>query len=68
MALSDEARTFLDRHRVAHLATADASGAPHVVPLCFARLADRLSWGRMWAMWARMRSSVAPLRRSMSRS
>jgi PPOX class probable F420-dependent enzyme len=42
MALSDEARTFLDRHRLAHLATADASGVPHVVPLCFARLAERL--------------------------
>lgn len=42
MPLSDEARAFLDRHQVAHLATADASGAPHVVPLCFARLADRL--------------------------
>lgn len=42
MPFSDDARAFLDRHRVAHLATADASGAPHVVPLCFARLADRL--------------------------
>jgi PPOX class probable F420-dependent enzyme len=40
--LSDEARVFLDRHAVAHLATADAGGAPHVVPLCFARLGDRL--------------------------
>ena len=37
--LSREARAFLLRHRVAHLATADRSGAPHVVPLCFA-LAD----------------------------
>jgi PPOX class probable F420-dependent enzyme len=27
---------------VAHLATADATGAPHVVPLCYARLDDRL--------------------------
>ena len=42
MPLSDEARAFLDRHRVAHLATADAAGAPHVVPLCYARLDDRL--------------------------
>lgn len=40
--LSDEARAFLDRHRVAHLATAAAGGAPHVVPLCFARVVDRL--------------------------
>ena len=42
MPLSDEVRAFLDRHRVAHLATADAGGAPHVVPLCYARLDDRL--------------------------
>ncbi|MBX3026247.1 TIGR03668 family PPOX class F420-dependent oxidoreductase [bacterium] len=40
--LNDEARDFLDRHHVAHLATADADGAPHVIPLCFVRLADRL--------------------------
>jgi len=42
MQLSDEARAFLDRHVVAHLATADAGGAPHVVPLCYARVADVL--------------------------
>jgi PPOX class probable F420-dependent enzyme len=40
MTLSDEAREFLDRHRVAHLATADIDGAPHVVPLCYARVGD----------------------------
>jgi PPOX class probable F420-dependent enzyme len=40
--LSDDARAFLDRHAVAHLATADAGGAPHVVPLCYARLGDVL--------------------------
>lgn len=40
--LSDEARDFLDRHRVAHLATCDARGAPHVIPLCFARLGEHL--------------------------
>lgn len=28
--------TFLARHRVAHLATADASGRPHVIPICYA--------------------------------
>jgi len=28
-------RRFLERQRVAHLATADASGAPYVVPICF---------------------------------
>ena len=33
---------FLAAHRVAHLATADASGRPHVVPVCFARSGDAL--------------------------
>ena len=33
---------FLAEHRVAHLATADASGRPHVVPVCFARSGDAL--------------------------
>ena len=40
--LSAAARAFLDAHAVGHLATADASGAPHVVPLCYARIGDRL--------------------------
>lgn len=31
-----EARRFLEAHRVGHLATAGADGAPHVVPVCFA--------------------------------
>jgi PPOX class probable F420-dependent enzyme len=34
--LDADTRAFLSRHRVAHLATADAAGAPHVVPLCYA--------------------------------
>ena len=34
--LSDLQRRFLDRRRVGHLATADRSGAPHLVPVCFA--------------------------------
>jgi len=34
--LSDEQSRFLARRRVGHLATADARGAPHVVPVCFA--------------------------------
>ena len=34
--LSDHQRRFLDTRRVAHLATADARGVPHVVPVCFA--------------------------------
>ena len=29
-------RAFLARHPVAHLATADAQGQPHVVPICYA--------------------------------
>jgi PPOX class probable F420-dependent enzyme len=34
--LDDPQRAFLLAHRVARLATADAAGAPHVVPVCFA--------------------------------
>jgi PPOX class probable F420-dependent enzyme len=33
---SAEARRFLESHRVGHLATAGADGAPHVVPVCYA--------------------------------
>ena len=33
--LGDDLRDILARHRVARLATADRSGRPHVVPLCF---------------------------------
>lgn len=35
-AFDRRTRTFLARHRVARLATADADGAPHVVPVCYA--------------------------------
>ncbi len=42
MNLSDEARQFADARRVARLATADAGGVPHVVPLCYALCADSL--------------------------
>jgi PPOX class probable F420-dependent enzyme len=41
MRLSPEAEAFADGHRVARLATADAHGAPHVIPLCYAREGDR---------------------------
>jgi coenzyme F420-0:L-glutamate ligase/coenzyme F420-1:gamma-L-glutamate ligase len=34
--LNDEQTAFLVRQRVARLATADASGKPHAVPVCFA--------------------------------
>ena len=33
--LSEAELRFLDSCRVAHLATADGEGAPHVVPVCF---------------------------------
>lgn len=34
--LSDIQRRFVETRRVGHLATADASGAPYLVPVCFA--------------------------------
>jgi len=40
--LDERARLFLERQRVAHLATADAAGVPHVVPICFALVGDRV--------------------------
>jgi PPOX class probable F420-dependent enzyme len=40
--LDPAARSFLARHRVARFATADAAGAPHVVPLCYALVGERL--------------------------
>jgi PPOX class probable F420-dependent enzyme len=33
--LTDSQRRFLDGQRVARLATADAGGRPHVIPVCF---------------------------------
>lgn len=38
--LTDAQRRFIDAHRVARFASADASGQPHVLPVCFALLAD----------------------------
>jgi PPOX class probable F420-dependent enzyme len=40
MNLTDEERAFARHHRVAHLATADAAGAPHVIPVCYALVAN----------------------------
>jgi PPOX class probable F420-dependent enzyme len=40
--LPEAERRFLDRQRVAHLATADARAVPHVVPVCFAIADDTL--------------------------
>jgi len=34
--LTDMQRRFLEMCRVGHLATADKSGVPHVIPVCFA--------------------------------
>jgi PPOX class probable F420-dependent enzyme len=40
--LTDQQRRFLDAHRVARFATADAAGRPHVVPICYALTGDTL--------------------------
>lgn len=40
--LDRAARAFLERHRVARFATADAAGVPHLVPLCYTRVGERL--------------------------
>jgi PPOX class probable F420-dependent enzyme len=36
VALRETQRRFIDSRRVGHLATADALGAPYLVPVCFA--------------------------------
>jgi PPOX class probable F420-dependent enzyme len=40
MMLTDQQRRFLAAQRVARLATADAAGRPHVVPICYALRGD----------------------------
>ena len=40
--LSAHERRFIDTRRIGHLATADASAAPHVVPVCFGLVDDTL--------------------------
>ena len=40
MTFSDDARALVERHRVARLATADAAGVPHVIPICYALVGD----------------------------
>lgn len=40
--LSDAAREFCERCRIAHLATADAKGVPHLVPVCYAIIGKSL--------------------------
>lgn len=40
--LTDQQRAFLAAHRVARLATADAAGRPHVVPICYALIQGKV--------------------------
>jgi len=40
--LTEVARAFCERSRVARLATADAKGVPHLVPICYAIIDDSL--------------------------
>ena len=40
--LSGKERRFVESARVARLATADAGGIPHVVPVCYALIGDSL--------------------------
>jgi len=37
---TNDQRTFAECHRVARLATVDAAGAPHVIPICYAVLGE----------------------------
>ncbi len=38
IVIDAEARAFAEGRRIAHLATADASGTPHVIPICYTLL------------------------------
>lgn len=40
--MPDAVRDFLSCRRVAHLASADRSGRPHIVPICFVVVGDTL--------------------------
>ena len=40
--LNERQRRFLDSRRVGHLATADRSGVPHLIPVCYAAGDDTL--------------------------
>ncbi len=35
MATQDDLMALIQAHRIGHLATADGTGAPHLVPICF---------------------------------
>ena len=41
-AVSPKVRNFLEAGRVARLATADADGSPHVIPVCYVYLRGRI--------------------------
>ena len=36
LSIKPEVQAYIDAHRVARLATADAQGTPHVIPICYA--------------------------------
>ena len=38
--LTGAQRQFVESQRIAHLATADAAGVPHVIPVCYALAGD----------------------------
>ncbi len=40
--ITEAQRQFVNAGRVAHLATADAHGTPHVVPVCYALIGETL--------------------------
>src|SRR5579862_259075 len=40
--LTEPVRDFCERHRVARLASADARGVPHLIPVCYAIAGDSL--------------------------
>lgn len=40
--MTERQRRFLDHSRVGHLATSDASGMPHLIPVCYAADAKTL--------------------------
>lgn len=44
MEIDASVRSFVERQRVARLGTVDAAGRPHVVPVTFALLGDRVYW------------------------
>lgn len=40
--LTDAQRRFMESHRVARFASADAGGQPHVLPVCYALIGDNV--------------------------